>query len=107
MGLDLLGIDGLALGVDARGDHIGALVHVGEEQGGADAGLRMQTGAPVAVPAGADLEVEGAVHPVLLCPENGCQVLRHFSLSLDFFLLCRERSLFVKGRGIVRSRVCR
>lgn len=43
MGLDLLRIDGLALGVDAGGDHIGALVHVGKQEGGADAGLSVQT----------------------------------------------------------------
>lgn len=69
MGLDLLRIDGLALGVDAGGDHIGALVHVGKQEGGADAGLSVQTRAPVAVPARADLEVKRAVHPVLLRPE--------------------------------------
>lgn len=69
MGLDLLGIDRLALRVDAGGDHVGALVHVGEEQRGAGAGLSVQTRAPVAVPTRADLEVERAVHPVLLRPK--------------------------------------
>lgn len=68
--LHFAGIDGLATGVDAGGDHIGALVHVGEEEGGADAGLRVEAGAAVTMPAGADLEVEGAVHPVLLRPED-------------------------------------
>lgn len=86
MGLDLLGIDGLTLGVDAGGDHVGALVHVGEEEGGADAGLGVKTRAAVAVPARADLEVEGAVNPVLLRPENRRQVLRHGFLSLPISL---------------------
>lgn len=29
--LDLAGVEGLALGVDARSDHVGALVHVREQ----------------------------------------------------------------------------
>nr|GMD20402.1 hypothetical protein CR513_50792 [Ipomoea batatas] len=70
-------IDWVALGVDAGGYHVGALVHVGEEDGGADAGLGMEPGAAVAVTARADLEVEGAVHPILLRSEYRCQVLRH------------------------------
>lgn len=77
MVLDLAGIEVLGLGVDAGGEHVGALVHVGEEDGGADGGLGVEAGAAIAVPAGADLEVEGAVHPVLLGPEDGRQVLRH------------------------------
>lgn len=45
--LDLAGVEGLALGVDAGvGEHIGALVHVGDEEGGADAGLGVEAGAP-------------------------------------------------------------
>ena len=98
MGLDLLGIDGLALRVDAGSDHIGALIHVGEEESGASAGLGMQTRATVSVPARADLEVEGAVHPVLLGSEYRRQMLRHFSLSADFFLLCTlANTLLCKG----------
>jgi len=31
VGLDFAGVNGLALRIDARGDHIGALVHVGED----------------------------------------------------------------------------
>ena len=80
--LDLVGVEGLGLGLvrvwgEERGDHVGALVHVGEEEGGADGGLGVEPGAAVAVPAGPDLEVERAVHPVLLRPEYRCQVLRH------------------------------
>lgn len=67
--LDFGGIEGLALRIDAGSDHIGALIHIGEEEGGANAGLRVEAGASVAVPARANLEVEGAINPVLLCPE--------------------------------------
>lgn len=67
----------MAVSVDAGGDHVGALVHVGEEEGGADAGLGVKTGAAVAVTASADLEVEGTVDPVLLRTEYGSQVFRH------------------------------
>ena len=75
--LNLPGVDGLALGVHAGGYHVGPLVHVGEQQRRANAGLRVEPGAPVTVPARPDLEVERAVHPVLLRPEYRCQVLRH------------------------------
>lgn len=77
MVLDFAGVKGLALGIDAGSDHIGALVHVGEEEGRADAGFGVETGATVAVPASSDLKVEGTVHPVLLRPEYRSQVLRH------------------------------
>ena len=70
MGLHLAGVDRVALGVDAGGDHIGALVHIGEQQSWAHAGLRVQPRAPVAVSARPDFEVERAVHPVLLRPED-------------------------------------
>lgn len=82
MGLDLLGVEGLALRVNTRGDHIGALVHIGQQQCGADAGLSVETGATVSVPARADLEVKWAVHPILLGPEYRRQVLRHSSLEI-------------------------
>ena len=76
--LDLARVEGLALRVDAGvGEHIGALVHVGEEESWADAGLGVKARAAVAVTARADLEVEGAVHAVLLRPEYRSQVLRH------------------------------
>ena len=80
--LDFARVDGVAVGVDAGGDHVRALVHVGEENSGAYARLRVETRAPVAVPARADLEVERAVHPVLLRPEYRCQVLRHLSVRV-------------------------
>lgn len=57
------------LWVDAGGDHVGSLVHVGEEEGGGDAGAVVEARAAVAVSAGADLEVEGAVNAVLLGAE--------------------------------------
>lgn len=77
MVLDLAGIQVLSLGVDAGGEHVGTLVHVGEEDGGADGGLGVEPRAAIAMPASSDLEVEGAVHSVLLGPENRRQVLRH------------------------------
>lgn len=75
--LDLGGVDRLALGVDAGSDHVGALVHVGQEQRRRDGGAVVEAGAPVAVAACADFEVEGAVDAVFLGAENGGQVLRH------------------------------
>ena len=81
MVLDLLGVEGLALRVDAGGDHVGALVHVGEEKRWADGGLCVEPRAPISVPARSDLEVERTVHSVLLRPEYRRQVLRH-SLSV-------------------------
>ena len=71
---------GLSLGVKSRGwgEHVRALVHVGEEKGRAYAGLRVEPRAPVAVPARSDLEIERAVHPVFLSSEYRRQVLRHF-----------------------------
>lgn len=88
--LHFAGVEGIALSVDTRGDHIGSLVHVRKQQGGTDAGLGVEPGATIAVPASSDLEIERAIHPVLLCPEYRCQMLRHFrrpinslSLSLD------------------------
>ena len=40
--LHLAGVDWLALGIDAWGDHVGTLVHVGEQECGADAGLGVE-----------------------------------------------------------------
>lgn len=69
--LNLAGINGLALGVDSGGDHVGALVHVGQQKGGGDGRTVMEAGAAVAVAASADLEVERAVDTVLLGAEDG------------------------------------
>lgn len=68
--LDLAGVDRLALGIDAGGDHVGALVHVGEKEGWGDGGAVVEAGAAVPVAASADLEIEGAIHAVLLCAED-------------------------------------
>ena len=75
--LHFLGIERVALGINARSDHIGALIHVGEQERGAHTGLGVKPGAAIAVAARADLEIEGAVDTVLLRPENRGQVLRH------------------------------
>lgn len=93
--LDLVGVEGLGLGLIGVGDdvhvHVGPLVHVRQNQRWADCGLRVEPRTPVAVPASADLEVERTVNPVLLRTEYRCQVLRHLSvrvrvsLSLLFF----------------------
>lgn len=75
--LDLAGFDGVALRVEARGDHVRALVHVAEQQGRRDGGTVVQARAAVAVAARADLEVERAVHAVLLRAEDRREVLSH------------------------------
>jgi hypothetical protein len=71
---------------------VGLLVHVGEDDGGADGGPVVDAGAAVAMAAGADLEVEGAVDAVLLGAEDGSEMLRHsprlFSVSLCSLLFC-------------------
>lgn len=81
--LDLARVDRLALGVDSGGDHVGPLVHVRQEQSRRDRRPVVEAGAAVTVAAGADLEVEGAVHAVLLGAENRCQVLRHGLIVVD------------------------
>ena len=53
------------------------LVHVLEHDGLRGDRAVVEALALVAVPAGAHLEVEGAVHAVLLGPEDPGQVLRH------------------------------
>ena len=84
--LHLVGVKGLGLWLIGVGDnvhvHVGPLVHVRQNQRWANCGLRVKPGAPVAVPARADLEVERTVHPVLLRPEYRCQVLRHLSVRV-------------------------
>lgn len=75
--LHLARIERVTLGVNAGGDHIGTLVHVGEKERRADAGLGVEARTPVTVPARTDLEVEWTVHPIFLRSENGRQVLRH------------------------------
>lgn len=77
MFLDLARVKGVALRVDAGGDHIEPLVHVRKQERGADAGLRVETRASVAVSARADLEVKRTVYSVFLGAENRRQVLRH------------------------------
>jgi hypothetical protein len=75
----------VGVGLSLGGEHIRPLVHVREAQRGADRRLRVQPRAPVPVPARPDLEVERAVHPVLLRPEYRRQVLRHFFASSTLF----------------------
>lgn len=75
--LDLPGVDGLPLGVHAGGDHIGPLVHVGEQEGGRYGGAVVEPGTSVPVPACPNLEVEWTIHPVLLRTKYRSQVLRH------------------------------
>lgn len=70
-------INGLASCIDARRDHIRPSVHTGEKESWADAGTRVNPGAVITMPASSDLEVERAVHPILLRPKDGRQVLRH------------------------------
>ncbi|RDX70018.1 hypothetical protein CR513_50792, partial [Mucuna pruriens] len=84
--LDLVGVEGLGLGLIGVGDdvhvHVGPLVHVRQNKSWANCGLRVKPRTPVAVPASADLEVERTVHPVLLRPEYRCQVFRHLSVRV-------------------------
>ena len=75
--LDLARVDGLALGVHARRDHVGSLVHVGQKQGRRDRRSVVEARATIAVATRADLEVEWAIHAVLLGAEDRSQVLRH------------------------------
>ena len=70
MVLDLARIKGLALRVNAGGDHIRSLIHVREKKCRADAGLSVKPGAAISMSAGSNLEVEGAVNPILLRSEN-------------------------------------
>jgi len=68
--LDLAGVEGLALRINARGgEHVGSLVHIGEQEGGANTGFGVKPGAAVTMPASSDLEVKRAVNSVFLCSE--------------------------------------
>lgn len=67
--LNLARVDGVPLWVHAGGDHVGSLVHVGEQDGWADAGFRVEPRASIAVSACSDFEVEWAIHSVFLCSE--------------------------------------
>lgn len=91
--LDLAGVDGLALGVDAWGDHVRTLIHVGQKEGWGDCGPVVKARAAIPMPASPDLEVEWAVHAVLLCAENRSQVLRHDMLFVRVFGL-----IFLEGK---------
>lgn len=86
--LDLARVQGLPLRIHAGRDHVGALVHVRQQQRGRDAWPVVQPRAPVAVAAGADLEVEGTVDAVLLRPEDRCQMLRHAPIRNRFLRFC-------------------
>ena len=63
--LDLARVEGLAICIDTGGDHVGSLVHVGEEECWGDGRTVVETRAAVTVTASANLEVEGTVHSVL------------------------------------------
>lgn len=81
--LDLAGVKSLALRINAwGGEHVGSLVHVGEQEGGANTGFGVKPGAAVAMPASSDLEVERTVNSVFLCSENRRQVFCHYCSSM-------------------------
>lgn len=71
------GVDILTLGIHPGSSEVGPLVHVGEEQRGADRGPVMQAGAAVAMAAGANFEIERAIDTIFLCAEDGSQVFSH------------------------------
>lgn len=94
--LDLAGIDGLALRIDTWGYHIRPLVHVREQKRGADAGTRVEPRAAIAMPASPDLEVERAVHAILLRSEDRRQVLRHRTAAV---VLIAKSTAVKRGDG--------
>ena len=51
-------VHGLALSVDVEGDHVRALEHVEQEEGGVDAGLHAESGTTFVMLACPNLEVE-------------------------------------------------
>jgi hypothetical protein len=69
------------------------LVHVGEEEGGADSGAIVEAGAAISMAASPDLEVEGAVHSVFLGTKDGSQVLRHRYRSHALSVACSSQKL--------------
>lgn len=60
-----------------RGVERGILVHVLHQQCWTDGGSVMQAGAAITMSASPNLEVEGAVHTILLCAKDGSQMLGH------------------------------
>lgn len=63
--LDLARVQRLAVCVDAWGDNVRSLVHVGEDEGRGDGGTVVETRATVTVTASSNLDVEGTVYSVL------------------------------------------
>ena len=80
----------LVLGVVRR-----VLVQVGQEDRLRVRGLDVLSRAAVAVTAGADLVVEGAVDLVLLRSEDGGEVVRHFC---GVFLCVEDGPREIRGR---------
>jgi len=64
----------------------GILVHVVDDEGLADSGLVMNARAAVSVAAGPDLEVEGTIHFVLLCAEDGSKTISHGVVSVVWLI---------------------
>jgi hypothetical protein len=64
------------------------LVHILQEQRLTDSGLVVQAGATVSMPAGSDLEVEGAVDTILFCTEDRGQVLSHGGVDTSPYSPC-------------------
>lgn len=82
--LDLAGVEGLALRINAwGGEHVGSLVHIGEQKGGANTRFGVKPRAAVTMPASSDLEVKRAVNSVFLCSEYRRQVFRHYCLLVN------------------------
>lgn len=75
--LNLAGVNGIAIGVDAGSDRVGTLIHVWKQESGAKARLGVEARAPVAVSACSDLEIKGTVYPVFLSAKNRSQVFSH------------------------------
>lgn len=75
--LNLPGINRLALSVYTWSNHVGTLIHVGEEKRWGDRGAIVEARASISVTTSTDLEIERTVHAVLFGAEDGSQVLRH------------------------------
>lgn len=75
--LNFAGIHVVPLRVQARRCHVRPLIHVGQQQSGTDSGPVVQSGAAIPVPARANLEIKWTVDAILLCPEDGGEMLCH------------------------------
>lgn len=110
MVLNFARIEGLTLRINAWSNHVRAPVHIGQEKSRADAGLGVEPGASVSVPASTDLKVKRALHPIFLCPNIDAKCSNQIEPSSIFddirfsFSFLADLGLLIPTDSVVRMR---